>query len=77
MKKIRERFSLSANKAGFILACALIPFSMINGAAQSSTVTSGTEVKDVVADLKESETIVLPPQAAGTKEPVEFHAADK
>lgn len=77
MKKTRERFSLSANKAGFILACALIPFSMINGAAQSSTVTSGTEVKDVVADLKESETIVLPPQAAGTKEPVEFHAADK
>ena len=77
MKKIRERFSLSANKAGFILACTLIPFSMINGAAQSSTVTSGTEVKDVVADLKESETIVLPPQAAGTKEPVEFHAADK
>ncbi len=77
MKKIRERFSLSANKAGFILACALIPFSMINGAAQSSSVTSGTEVKDVVADLKESETIVLPPQAAGTKEPVEFHAADK
>ncbi|MBR6143279.1 MAG: hypothetical protein IKQ23_03245 [Treponema sp.] len=77
MKKIRERFSLSANKAGFVLACTLIPFSMINGAAQSSTVTSGTEVKDVVADLKESETIVLPPQAAGTKEPVEFHAADK
>ncbi len=77
MKKTRERFSLSANKAGFILACTLIPFSMINGAAQSSTVTSGTEVKDVVADLKESETIVLPPQAAGTKEPVEFHAADK
>lgn len=77
MKKIRERFSLSANKAGFILVCALIPFSMINGAAQSSPVTSGTEVKDVVADLKESETIVLPPQAAGTKEPVEFHAADK
>ena len=77
MKKIRERFSLSANKAGFILACTLIPFSMINGAAQSSTVTSGTEVKDVVADLKESETIVLPPQAAGTNEPVEFHAADK
>ncbi|MBO6131108.1 MAG: hypothetical protein J6P28_04000 [Treponema sp.] len=77
MKKIRERFSLSANKAGFILACTLIPFSMINGAAQSSPVTSGTEVKDVVADLKESETIVLPPQATGTKEPVEFHAADK
>ncbi|MBP5438616.1 MAG: hypothetical protein J6Y30_11630 [Treponema sp.] len=77
MKKIRERFSLSANKAGFILACTLIPFSMINGAAQSSTAANGTEVKDVVADLTESETIVLPPQAAGTKEPVEFHAADK
>ena len=77
MKKIRERFSLSANKAGFILACTLIPFSMLNGAAQSSTGTSGTEVKDVVAELKDSETIVLPPQAAGTKEPVEFHAADK
>jgi len=77
MKKIREGFSLSAKKAGFILACTLIPFSMINGAAQSSEATSGMEVKDVTAELQSPSTIVLPPQAAGSTEPVEFHATDK
>ncbi|MCR5318507.1 MAG: hypothetical protein K6E22_09795 [Treponema sp.] len=77
MKKTREGFSLSAKKAGFVLACMLIPFSMLNGAAQSSGASEGTEVKNVAVELQDSGTIVLPPQAAGTSEPVEFHAADK
>jgi len=77
MKKTREGFSLSAKKAGFVLACTLIPFSMLNGAAQSSGASDGTEVKNVAVELQDSGTIVLPPQAAGTSEPVEFHAADK